>query len=333
MKNLIITGRAVFSAAILIVFTSINSATAQGSLTPPPGVPGPTMKTLDQVEARIPITVVPTNLTVSGSYYFARNLGNVRTRMYNPISQAYFYFDSLKGTNAITVLTNNVTIDLNGFTLEGIATSPLGISLGTCTNVVIRNGIVTGFYNGVGAHIGQARSANVRVSGLSVSDCPGSGIILGRWGSIAESCTVMNMGARGIQAAVVSQCVAYNCVYDAIEAEIVCNSTGQSKDSAGIVSELANNSKGVSVTYTGLRSLLVQNSYGKSTTSDGIYAENAINSSGVSSNYTGLNAFSAIGCRGQSVRWYGISAGVLSTSTGDSTYGQDVNASYKYDMP
>ena len=40
-----------------------------GALTPPPGAPSPTMKTLDQVEPRTAITNLPFTINQGGSYY------------------------------------------------------------------------------------------------------------------------------------------------------------------------------------------------------------------------------------------------------------------------
>ncbi len=70
-----------------------------GSLEPPPGPVSPTMKTLDQVEARKPIhqSDLPLAISVDGSYYLAENL-----------------YASQNGVDMIDVFAANVSIDLNG---------------------------------------------------------------------------------------------------------------------------------------------------------------------------------------------------------------------------
>ncbi len=112
------------------------SALAQGSLTPP-GAPAPTMKTLDQVEPRIPIGTNTTpgdataifKITNSGSYYLA---GNV-------------YGQSNK--SGIVVAADNVTLDLCGYSLIGTTTNSLdGIRpSGNRSTITIRNGHITGW--------------------------------------------------------------------------------------------------------------------------------------------------------------------------------------------
>ena len=112
---------------IVLILSTLNAqlstCVAQGSLTPP-GAPAPTMKTLAQIEPRTPISSAPFTISAPGSYYVTTNL--------------------TPGVNqdGIVVAADNVTIDLNGFTLfggggssgEGISTS------GARANIVVRNG-------------------------------------------------------------------------------------------------------------------------------------------------------------------------------------------------
>jgi len=51
----------------LLLALSLPRAFAQGSLTPP-GAPAPTMKSLDQIEPRTPISSLPFTISSSGSY-------------------------------------------------------------------------------------------------------------------------------------------------------------------------------------------------------------------------------------------------------------------------
>ncbi len=93
-------------AGIVSSFFILHSALAQGALTPPGG-PGPVMRSLDQIyarlDARIPITNSSTPVTIStpGSYYLTTNL-------------------TVSNGNPITIATNNVTLDLNGCTVASL---------------------------------------------------------------------------------------------------------------------------------------------------------------------------------------------------------------------
>jgi hypothetical protein len=129
--------------AILLTFILHPSSfvLAQGTLTPP-GAPAPTMKTLDQVKPRTPISAPGTFLTAPGSYYLTTNL-----------------VTGSANADGITVRASNVTIDLNGFSIIstfGAGTdSPVGIridgSLSEVANVTVRNGQITGFDRAVRA--------------------------------------------------------------------------------------------------------------------------------------------------------------------------------------
>src|SRR6266446_1335538 len=183
-------------AVVLLILSTINSQLstifAQGSLTPP-GTPAPTMKSLDQIEARAPISSLPFTISSSGSYYLTKNL-NVTTG------------------DAITITANQVTLDLNGFTISSTA-SPAGrtgILLASFpnTDITIGNGHIKGgvvysggTYSGSGFTDGINRSGtpfNVLVSGVSVSGCLTTGISLAFNSTVVESCTVQTIGSTGI---------------------------------------------------------------------------------------------------------------------------------------
>src|SRR5436190_21610576 len=104
---------------------------AQGPLTPP-GAPAPVMKTLDQLDAKLekrtPISSVPLTITAAGSYYLTGNL-------------------TVGTGNAITVAADQVTIDLNGFTISSTASPPSGTAVllsGARQDVTVRNGRIRG---------------------------------------------------------------------------------------------------------------------------------------------------------------------------------------------
>src|SRR6185503_15533594 len=119
--------------AIVTVFTALPlltpEASAQGPLTPL-APPGPTMKTLQQVEPRTPISALPFNITNAGAYYLTTNLS---------------------GNAGISINASNVTVDLNGFSLLG-AGNGTGILVGSAqVGISVRNGGVRRWQAGVNA--------------------------------------------------------------------------------------------------------------------------------------------------------------------------------------
>ncbi len=183
---------------------------AQGPLTPPPGAPAPTMKTLEQVEPRTPISSLPFTIDASGSYYLTKDLTGV------------------SGQSGITVSADNVTLDLNGFALIGVAGSIHGIVFPVVrNNFAVRNGTLRNWgSNGLLA----GSSTNSRFerlqlfsnaqgmsagTGSVVTDCSArsnsaGGIGTGQNSTIAR-CTVTSNGSTGINAGAassVSHCTA-----------------------------------------------------------------------------------------------------------------------------
>lgn len=96
--------------ASLAILNSQLSTFAQGSLTPP-GAPAPTMKTLQQVEPRTDVLTLGGNvnyqyiINTPGAYYLTTNIVGVA------------------GKGCIVINTPNVSLDLNGFELLGVASS------------------------------------------------------------------------------------------------------------------------------------------------------------------------------------------------------------------
>jgi parallel beta-helix repeat protein len=143
------------------------------------------MKTLNQIEPRTPISAVPYTIWNPGSYYLTTNL--------------------TCNTHGVIIMTDNVTVDLMGFTLSGDRnSSDYGIFLAGATNSTIRqvfvhNGIVRNFGRGLYAAYAQ----NSRFEQLLFADNFLYGIYLdgssGRCdGNTIANCTVSGTSGRGI---------------------------------------------------------------------------------------------------------------------------------------
>lgn len=161
--------------AILIAAISLA-----GPLNPPAGPIAPTYKTLAEVEPRIAINAVNTpgdplslyRITQPGSYYLT---GDIRP----------------SGINAITVAASNVTIDLNGFRIDGSAAGVTGegVLLQQVGNVVVKNGTITGF-GALGITGIPVRACSL--IDLAILDNADGGVFLG------DDCIVRGLRVRAV---------------------------------------------------------------------------------------------------------------------------------------
>jgi len=203
--------------ASVLAGTALYSAFGQGSLTPPAGPAGPTMRTLTQVEPRIPLAAGSPGVTVNpnggfaigaaGSYYLTSNL-------------------SVSINDGIQIKAGDVTLDLMGFTVSSTAPGPAsgtGIKVdANLTAVSIRNGKVrsaatlnvnagttnnVGFQNGIS---GSPSAISLSVSDVEVSGVQGLGIVDCE---VVERCRVNNaqFGINGCRK--VSDCSVDRCKF------------------------------------------------------------------------------------------------------------------------
>ncbi len=171
----------VLALAALAIFSLMSYA---GNLEPS-APPGPTMKTLDEVEPRIAIQSLAGTadamyvINESGSYYLA---GDVTVAA---------------GKAGIMVEANDVTIDLMGYSLIGPGTGTgSGIHMDGRRNVEVRNGTVRSFtQNGI-YEAGAGR--NHRVVNVRVFANGMLGILLSGEGHLVKDCIVADNESTGI---------------------------------------------------------------------------------------------------------------------------------------
>ena len=286
----------------------------QGGDLAPPSSPAKSMISLREIEPRTPLVEGADGVTVSlfgnititkpGSYYLTGDLG-------------------VAFGNGITIATNQVTVDLNGFTIRGPkATGPdgSGIRIEGSELITIKNGHIKshatynpggtntfsgpGFLNGIfqtGGIVNGIRAHNVSVRG-----CVGNGIYLGSQGnSLAESCLVDTIGAFGIRADGVHNSRATICGNTAISGREVQSCYGQSTRTHGINAEVVANSHGVSQGTTidarGILCDVANNCIGVTVEGYGIWAWQVASycrarATGTSPDTNGMFADLAVGC-------------------------------------
>ena len=234
-------------AFLLLPFTAF----AQGDLSPP-GAPARTMKTLDQLEPRTPISSVPFIIDAPGSYYLTRNL----------------QFTAESG-DAITVTVSDVTLDLMGFTLSSapaVTGDAIRMNPGL-RNIAVKNGTITGnttvttsgtppnqawtvseagFAYGINSS-STPKATGCQFSHLRIFGCRSIGLDAGN-GAVVEQVTVsQNGGTAGIVASAgsVTNCSAHTNNNNGINASLgsVTNCTAYHNRGTGIDASAVANSR------------------------------------------------------------------------------------------
>jgi hypothetical protein len=332
----------ILSIVVLTAFAPhfLSIAAAQGSLTPPPGAPAPVYKTLNQVEARTPLTAGQPGVSINasgtitisqrGSYYLTGNL---------TITAA--------GSHGIHITADQVSLDLNGFSL--VHTTGSGGSAIMCDNRLdtrISNGSIVGGTTVGGATFTPAGwdrgvsamdSTSTRVSDLTVRGTRTDGIQAYQRGSTVERCTVHTCGGFGIYAQSVHGCTVRSAGSVGISTGTLANAAHITDSFAetlatGVVgiyclSGTVSNSQGYAVNQAGIEAETVTGCRGVSPDGTGILAVMAVNSTGISNLSIGLQAETATGCYGRSISGTGMSvSGTATSCRGSRPGGTAINA-------
>lgn len=238
----------------LLALAIPSLAFGQGTLAPT-AAPATTMRTLDQLDARTPLgtpgQVTTSTITIDqpGSYVL---VGDV----------------TVSAGDGITILSRNVSLDLNGFTIASTAATPdgCGIKLGDANTAVravriangrIRSGTTynaaqgqfagAGFLTGIGPGPDNINDAIcIRIDNVVITGVAQAGIFC-HLASRVSRCQVRTCGGVGISAPVVSDSQALECLSSGIVADSVYDSTGHTVAGyAGINAEnITLNSRGI----------------------------------------------------------------------------------------
>lgn len=221
-----------YTVTLIATCLTILVATAMlargGPIDPPAGPVAPTMKTLAEVEPRIPVGPDTTpgdsaNIYVisqSGSYYLTGNI----------VGEA--------GKTGIRITGSHVVLDLNGAMLGGVPESREGIRI-SGNHVTVRNGSVVGWgRQGIRGFSELSQKAAI-IEDVSVVDNHDDGIDIYEGGAVRR-CNARGNGGHGIQVysgCLIDSCIVRNNTADGINTNFACivrNSTSMFNGGDGI---------------------------------------------------------------------------------------------------
>jgi hypothetical protein len=221
--------------------------------------------------------LLPVSINQAGSYRLTGNL-DVTDNSARPSGTM------AENMTAITVTADNVTIDLNGFTIKGpnvCSGTPLvcnavgtgaGIALGTSsvTAVTVFNGIVRGM-GGVGVSLGLS----ARVDGVQAESNGGAGIVTGintGAGSLVTNCTANRNGGTGVAAVTISNSSATENKGGGFAGFTMTGCSAFQNEGTGFSGFTVTNSTAVGNGGTGIFAQTVANCLANGNTFDGIDA-------------------------------------------------------------
>ncbi|MFO0984984.1 MAG: right-handed parallel beta-helix repeat-containing protein [Planctomycetota bacterium] len=147
-------------------------------------------QTKNPPDPRIPIPSLPFTISRSGSYYLRSDLTGIA------------------GSHGITIAADQVTIDLNGFTLHGVPGSLDGIHVnGARRSLEVRNGCVQGFG---GSGVDTFTATTTTFDGLRAHGNGAAGLRGGASHKIQRCMAEANalVGISGIESTLIEDCVA-----------------------------------------------------------------------------------------------------------------------------
>lgn len=196
--------RATLARSILVGLGLIGGAALlrAGPLNPPGGAVSSTYKTLSEVEPRIAINSTNTpgdansvfRIVQPGSYYLTGNLTGV------------------SGKHGIEIAANAVTIDLNGFDVQGVAGSLSGIIADTPADndLAVLNGTIRN-WGDAGVNFFFSQPIGCRVENVLASGNGSTGIVTSSNAAITNCVAQDNVGSGiSISSGVISGCSAYS---------------------------------------------------------------------------------------------------------------------------